>query len=111
MMEQIPHAISNQILPLKCSFRIGYGIGHKYLPIWVSVSVSDQNHNSGFGRTLILYEIILLKWVFNWVLCKNMFTQAAAFLTTVVNRSPRIHFGEENMVLKMIESEARQATV
>ena len=37
---------------LKCSFGISYGIGQKYLPIWVSVLVSDQNQNSGFGRTL-----------------------------------------------------------
>ena len=51
MMEKIPHAIGNQILPLKCSFGIGYGIGRKYLPIWVWVSVSDLNQNSGFGLT------------------------------------------------------------
>ena len=25
------------------------------LPIWVSVSVSDLNQNSGFGRTLLTY--------------------------------------------------------
>ena len=36
----------------KCSFGIGYGIGRKYLPIWVSVSVSDRNQDSGFGRKL-----------------------------------------------------------
>ena len=41
------------ILPLKCGFGIGYGIGRKYRPIWVSVSVSDLDQNSGFGRTLI----------------------------------------------------------
>ena len=29
-----------------------YGIGRKYQPIGVSVSGSDQNQNSGFGRTL-----------------------------------------------------------
>ena len=52
MMEKIPQAISNQILPLKCGF--GYGIGQKYWPIWVSVSVSDQNQNRGFGRTLTM---------------------------------------------------------
>ena len=39
---------------LKFSFGIDYGIGQKYLPIWVSVSVSDLNQNSGFGRTLLL---------------------------------------------------------
>ena len=33
MKEKIPHVISNQILLLKCSFGIGYGIGQKYLPI------------------------------------------------------------------------------
>ena len=31
---------------------MGYGIGRKYLPIWISVSVSNLNQNSGFGRTL-----------------------------------------------------------
>ena len=52
MMEKIRHAIGNQILPLKCSLGIGYGIGRKYLPIWVLVSVLDLNQNSVFGRTL-----------------------------------------------------------
>ena len=37
---------------MKCGFGIGYGIGRNYQPIWVSVSVSDRNWNSGFGRTL-----------------------------------------------------------
>ena len=36
---------------MKCGF--GYNIGRKYRPIWVSVSVSDLNQNSGFGRTLV----------------------------------------------------------
>ena len=27
-------------------------VGQKYQPIWVSVSVSDLNQNSGFSRTL-----------------------------------------------------------
>ena len=45
--------ICNKILPLNYGFGIDYGIGQKYLPIWVSVSVSDLNQNSGFGRTLI----------------------------------------------------------
>ena len=36
--------------PMKCGFIIGYSIGWKYQPIWVSVS--DLNQNSGFGRTL-----------------------------------------------------------
>ena len=48
-----PNAIGNEILHSKCSFGIGYGIGQKYLPIWVSVSVSDRNHYCDFGRTLI----------------------------------------------------------
>ena len=52
MIEKIPHTIGNQIFPLKCGFGIGYGIGRKYQPIWVSVLVSDRNQNSGFGRTL-----------------------------------------------------------
>ena len=37
---------------MKCGFSIGYGIGRKYQPMWVSISVSDQNQNSGFGLTL-----------------------------------------------------------
>ena len=49
IMGKIPH----KIFPLKCGFDIGYGIGRKYRPIWVSVSVSDLNQNSGFGRTLL----------------------------------------------------------
>ena len=49
-MEKIP--IGNQIIPLKCSFGIVYGIGQKYQLIWVLVSVSDLNQNSGFGRIL-----------------------------------------------------------
>ena len=52
MIEKLPHTIGNQIFPLKCGFGIGYGIGRNYQPIWVSVSVSDRNQNSGFGRTL-----------------------------------------------------------
>ena len=53
MIEKTPHTIGNLIFPLKCGFGIGYGIGRKYQPIWVSVSVSDGNQNSGFGRTLL----------------------------------------------------------
>ena len=56
MEKKIPDAIGNQILPLKCSFGIRYGIGRKYLPIWVS----DLNQNSGFGRTL------QQKWLVSW---------------------------------------------
>ena len=62
MFEKIPHTIDNKIFPLKCGidygicFGISYGIGYsfswKYRPIWVLVSVSDLNHNSGFSRTL-----------------------------------------------------------
>jgi hypothetical protein len=46
MMEKI----GNWIFPLKFGFGIGYGIGRKYRPIWVSVL--DLNQNSGFGPTL-----------------------------------------------------------
>ena len=51
MMGKIPH----KIFPLKCGFGIGYGywISQKYCPMWVSVSVSDLNQNSGFVGTLI----------------------------------------------------------
>ena len=38
-------------------FGIGYSIGRKYRPIWVSVSVSDENQNRGFGRTLMWIEL------------------------------------------------------
>ena len=34
-------------------YRLRYGIGRKCQPIWVSVSVSDRNQNSGLGRTLV----------------------------------------------------------
>ena len=51
-IEKIPHTIGNYIFPLKCGFGIGYGIGRKYRPIWVSVWVLDLNQNSGFGRIL-----------------------------------------------------------
>ena len=40
MIEKILHTIGNLIFPLKCGFGIGYGIGRKYQPIWISVSVS-----------------------------------------------------------------------
>ena len=45
MVGKIPHK--------KCGFGISYGIGRKYWPMLVSVSVSDLNKNSGFGRTLV----------------------------------------------------------
>ena len=35
-----------------CGFGIGFGIGRKYRPITVSVSVSGRNQNGGFGRSL-----------------------------------------------------------
>ena len=47
MIEKMPHTIG-----------IGYGIGRKYRPIWVSVS--DLNQNSGFGRTLLVVEYMEL---------------------------------------------------
>ena len=49
MIEKMPHTIG-----------IGYSIGQKYQPIWVSVSVSDLNQNSGFGRTLLVVEYMEL---------------------------------------------------
>jgi hypothetical protein len=33
-------------------FGMGYGIGRKYWPIWVLVSVLNLNQSSGFGRSL-----------------------------------------------------------
>ena len=35
-----------------CGFGIGFGIGRKYRPITVSVSVLGRNQNGGFGRSL-----------------------------------------------------------
>ena len=40
-----------------CSFGIGFGIGRKYRPITVLVSVSGRNQNGGFGRSLIWVPI------------------------------------------------------
>ena len=53
-MEKIPHTpYVSVLLHLKFGgFGIGYGIGRKYRPIWVSVWILDLNQNSGFGRTL-----------------------------------------------------------
>jgi hypothetical protein len=39
-----------------CGFGIGFGIGRKYRPITVSVSVSGRNQNGGFGRSLFVIE-------------------------------------------------------
>ena len=49
------------------SVRPKFGIGRKYRSIWVSVSVSDWNQSSGFGRTLIynsssMYNCICILW-------------------------------------------------
>ena len=44
--------IGNSILHSKCGFGIGYGIGRKYQPIWISVLVLDLNQNSDICRTL-----------------------------------------------------------
>ena len=43
-----------------CGFGIGFGIGRKYRPITVSVSVSGRNQNGGFGRSLMYIELGLL---------------------------------------------------
>ena len=61
----------NWILPLKCCFRISYGIGRKCPLIWVSVLVSDLNQNSGssctlnWGRTFLGLKLILNRKVLN----------------------------------------------
>ena len=52
MMKKNPILLATKFFSLKCGFGIGYGIGQKYWPIWVAVSVSDLNQNIGFGRTL-----------------------------------------------------------
>ena len=45
MMEKIPDAIGNLILPLKCGFGICSVSGQKYRPIWVWASVSDLHQD------------------------------------------------------------------
>ena len=37
-----------------------YGIGGKYQPILVSVSVLDLNQNSGFGHTLVVCTLLYI---------------------------------------------------
>ena len=48
MIEKMPHTIG-----------IGYGIGRKYRPIWVSVS--DLNQKTCFGRTLLQRMVELVE--------------------------------------------------
>ena len=52
MIEKIPHTIDDYLFSLKCGCSMGYSIGLKYLPIWVSVSVLGLNQNRGFGEIL-----------------------------------------------------------
>ena len=54
LMEKIPPTpYVSVLLHLKFGgFGIGYGIGRKYRPIRVSVSVSDLNQNCGFSCSL-----------------------------------------------------------
>ena len=76
--------IGNQIFPLKCGFGIGYGIGRNYQPIWVSVSVSDRNQNSGFGRTLDFYiPVILPPTIANAIVIPNAINWTMAWLKGV----------------------------
>ena len=56
MMKKIPCTIDNQILSLKCSFCISYGIGWKYWSIWFSDSVLDLNQNSDYLYTMYTKE-------------------------------------------------------
>ena len=76
MIEKIPHTIGNLIFPLKCGFSIGYGIGRKYLPIWVLVLVSDLNQISGFGRTYttLLSLCCHMKWQFDRIFFIDIFS-------------------------------------
>ena len=54
MEKNTPHSLSMFITTSElCGFGIGFGIGRKYRPITVSVSVSGRNQNGGFGRSLI----------------------------------------------------------
>ena len=65
---------------MKCGLGIGHGIGWNYQSIWVSASVLDWNQNSGFGHTLsvlllcllrIFIKQTLLTYVLLKMLCKN----------------------------------------
>ena len=49
-------------------FGIGYSIGRKYQPIWVSVLVLDRNQNSGFCRSLVDPVISTGRGIMNLVL-------------------------------------------
>ena len=66
-MEKLPHtSYVSILLILKFgSYGIGYGIGQKYRPIRVSVSVSDLNQKNGFGRSLRHWALAFSK-VGNW---------------------------------------------
>ena len=69
-MEKISQTMGNKIFSLKCGFGIGYSIGWKYLPIWISVSVFDLNQNRGFGRTLeTRFNQLLPQWTGVSVAC------------------------------------------
>ena len=63
-----------------CGFGIGYGIGRKYQPIWVLVSVLDLNQNSGFGRTL---EHTVLNYILQ-LSSPQMRTSLRASITSII---------------------------
>ena len=57
-----PHSLSMFITTSElCGFGIGFGIGRKYRPITVSVSVSGRNQNGGFGRSLTYYSSVVIE--------------------------------------------------
>ena len=59
-MEKNPHSVRMCITSSEIyGFGIGYGIGRKYRPIRVSVSVSDRNQDGGFGRSLSSIEQLI----------------------------------------------------
>ena len=60
-MKKIVLTIGNYILSLKFGFAMGYGIRWKYRPIWLLVSVSDLNENSGLG--FAQPEMQILNWL------------------------------------------------
>ena len=70
MMEKIPYSVGNYILPLKCNFGISYGIGQKYLPIWVSVS--DLKQDSDFSSKLRYWTKKLTSSKAQWSITRVM---------------------------------------